>query len=201
MLSYVLDTSIFTNPDTFTQFGSDSQEAILVFLDLARQTGARFYIPSTVYNELQLIKNLETVKPQFESVVRIRSPRRYNILIPSEILYAFIDEIRQRIDRGLRVSEEHARLAHKTLESEDPGKLIARLREKYRETLRQGILDSREDADVLMLAYELEGVIVSADEGLRKWADRVGIMMVDPKIYRKVLENLIKNRSSSEEVS
>ena len=29
--------------------------------------------------------------------------------------------------------------------------------------------------DVLLLAYELDAILVSGDEGLRNWADKVGI--------------------------
>jgi hypothetical protein len=68
--------------------------------------------------------------------------------------------------------------------------LINKLRGRYREVLRQGILDSKEDVDVLLLAYELDGVLVSADEGMRKWADKVGITIVDPYHFRRILENL-----------
>ncbi len=77
------------------------------------------------------------------------------------------------------------------------GKLITRLREKYREALRQGIIDSKEDVDVLLLAYELDGVLISGDEGLRKWADKVGIKIMNPKNLRIVLESLIKHKTAT----
>jgi len=78
------------------------------------------------------------------------------------------------------------------------GKIVNKLREKYREALRQGIIDSREDVDVLLLAYELDGIIVTADEGLRKWADKVGIKLIDPKNFKGILESLIKHKAAAE---
>jgi predicted DNA-binding protein (UPF0278 family) len=48
--------------------------------------------------------------------------------------------------------------------------------------------------DVLLLAYELDGVLVSADEGLRKWADKVGVKILMPENLRSVLETLIEHR-------
>jgi len=128
---------------------------------------------------------------EFEMVVKIRSPRRYQLTVPADFLYEFIEELRYRINKGLRIAEEHTREASGC---EDVGKLIARLREKYREALRQGILDSKEDVDVLLLAYELDGVLVSADEGLRTWADKIGIKLIDPKNFRNILESLVKHK-------
>jgi RNA ligase partner protein len=190
MDNFVLDTSIFTNPEVYTQFGGSSQVAMEAFLDLARHSRAKFYMPSSVYEELCLIKKDE-VPPEFEAVVRIRSPRRFNIQVPAGILYEFIEEVRSRIDRGLRIAEEHAKMVGSSAESEEVGKVINRLRGRYREALRQGIIDSREDMDVLLLAYELDGILLSADEGLRKWADKVGVMIIRPKHLLQVMEKLV----------
>jgi len=187
MNRFVLDTSIFTNPDVFRAFGTDAQEAILTFSRLARATGAEFYMPGSVYEELGNIKNLSEVAAEFESVVRIRSPRKHEITIPSALLYELIEEVRYRIDRGLRIAEDAAKEAAQS--TVDPGKLINKLRGRYREALRQGILDSKEDVDVLLLSFELDGSLVCADEGLRKWADKVGIEIVHPLNFRSILEN------------
>jgi len=198
MENFILDTSVFTNPDIYTSFGEKDQlGAIENFIHLAIHSGARFYMPSSVYDEMLKMVDLKHVAPEFEMVVRIRSPRKFNIKIPSEVLYELIEEIRYRINKGLRIAEEHTKEAGK-LESEDVGRVINRLREKYREALRQGIIDSREDVDVLLLAFELDGTIVTADEGLRKWADKVGIKLITPKNFRGILESLIKHKSTTE---
>jgi RNA ligase partner protein len=186
MNRFVLDTSIFTNPDVFRTFGPDAQEAIRTFVRLARTTDAKFFMPGSVYEELGLIKDLSDVAADFESVVRIRSPRKHELTIPSALLYELIEEVRYRIDRGLRIAEDAAKEAANA--TADPGRLINKLRGRYREALRQGILDSKEDVDVLLLSFELEGALVCADEGLRKWADKVGIEIVHPRNFRRILE-------------
>lgn len=193
MEKYILDTSIFTNPDIYGQFGKTSEEAVQAFLDIADQTKVEFYMPSSVYDELNTMKDLDHVAPDFESTVKIRSPRKFNIQIPANIVYEFIEEVRKRIDRGLRIAEEHAKLGHAGNADKDIGPVISRLRERYRETLRQGIIDSREDMDVLLLAYELDGVLVAADEGLRTWADKIGVKILLPKHLRHILEKLIEH--------
>lgn len=187
MERYVLDTSVFTNPHIYDQFGGTAQEAIAVFLELAAQADAEFYMPGSVYDELRLIKDLDELAADFESIVHLRSPRKFALQVPAGILYELIDEVRLRIDRGLRIAEEHTRLGGG---SEDLGQVITRLRERYREALRRGIIDSREDVDVLLLAYELDGVLVSADEGLCKWADKVGVKLLTPGYFRRILEKL-----------
>ena len=197
MENFVLDTSIFTNPDIYTTFEKDQLGAIENFLHLAMHSGAGFYMPTSVYEEMIKMVDLGPLAPEFEMVVKIRSPRKYSIMIPSEILYELIEEVRHRINKGLRIAEEHTKEAGKVTEN-DVGKLINRLREKYREALRQGIIDSKEDVDVLLLAYELDGTVVTGDEGLRKWADKVGIKIIDARNFRGILENLIKHKTSAE---
>lgn len=192
MEKFVLDTSIFTNPDVYGQFGENVESAMTAFLVLAHHSNFEFYMPSSVYDELNTMKDLDRIAPDFEAVVRIRSPRKFNINIPADIVYEFIDEVRKRIDRGLRVAEEHTKLGHAGSTEKDIGPVISRLRERYRETLRQGIIDSREDMDVLLLAYELDGVLVAADEGLRTWADKIGVKILMPKHLRQVLEKSVK---------
>jgi RNA ligase partner protein len=188
MKRFILDTSLFTNPDVFLQFGTDAQQAILSFARIACRVDAEFFMPGSVYDELSKMKDLREIAADFESVVGLRSPRKHDLNIPSELLYELIEEVRHRIDRGLRIAEELAGEAARNVD--DHGQLINRLRGRYRETLRQGILDSKEDVDVLLLAYELDGIVVSADEGLRKWADKVGIKVLDPRHFRRILENL-----------
>ncbi len=191
MERFVLDTSVFTNPDIYTQFEEDKLGAVETFISLAAHSKWEFYMPTSVYDELNKMMDLGNLSAKFELVVKLRSPRRFNLLVPAEFLYEFIDEVRHRINKGLRIAEEYTKEAGK-LTQEEVGKLINKLREKYREALRTGIIDSKEDVDVLLLAYELDGILVSGDEGLRKWADRVGIKVINPKNFRYIIENLIR---------
>lgn len=189
---FILDTSLFTNPNVFKQFGEDSQTAIATFAALAYRARAEFYMPTAVYEELRKMRELRAVEADFERVVKLRSPRRLSLAIPSELLYEFIEEVRMRIDRGLRIAEEWTRRAGVEVESE-PGINIAKLREQYREAMRRGLIDSKEDADLFLLAYELDGTLVTADEGLKKWANKAGVKLINPLNLRKILEGLVED--------
>jgi RNA ligase partner protein len=193
---FVIDTSIFTNPLVFKQFGEEFQAAATVFLSLAARSGIEFYMPTAVYEELRKMRDLGAVEADFERVVKIRSPRRLNLSIPSELLYEFIEEVRMRIDRGLKIAEEWTRRAVAEVGG-DIGVSIAKLRERYREAMRRGLIDSKEDADLFLLAYELDGTLVSADEGLKKWADRAGVKLLNALNLRKILEGLVENKATT----
>jgi RNA ligase partner protein len=188
-LTFVLDTSVFTNPQLYKKFSEDIVDAAEDLLYLMEHSGAEFYMPLSVYEELQNMVRLEKLIPKFEMVIRLRNPRRYNLTIPAEFLYEFISDLRNRVNKGLRIAEEHVRNAQGK-QKEAVGDLIRSLREKYREALRQGILDSKEDVEVVLLAYELDAILVSADEGIRNWAKKLGIKLISPEYFKELLEEL-----------
>ncbi len=191
MEKYVLDTSIFTNRHVSNQFDEEFPAAIELFCSLAFRTPAEFYMPTAVYEELRKMRELGALEADFQRTVKIRSPRRLDLPIPSELLYEFIEEVRMRIDRGLRIAEEWTRRAA-TEGTGDTGIYIAKLRERYRDAMRRGLIDSKEDADLFLLAYELDGTLVSADEGLKKWADKAGVKLVNALHLRRIMEGLIE---------
>ena len=188
-LTFVLDTSVFTNPQLYKKFSEDILDAAEDLLYLMEHSGAEFYMPLSVYEELQNMVRLEKLIPKFEMVIRLRNPRRYNLTIPAEFLYEFIADLRNRVNKGLRIAEEHVRNAQGK-QKEAVGDVIRSLREKYREALRQGILDSKEDVEVVLLAYELDAILVSADEGIRNWAKKLGIKLISPEYFKELLDEL-----------
>jgi RNA ligase partner protein len=189
MEQFILDTSLFTNPNVYSQFDTDPQKALTSFVELALASQAQFFMPYSVYEELLTMRDLAENVGIFQAAVHLRSPRRYNLMIPSGILYELIDEVRLRIDKGLRIAEEWTKRAG-GLGEEPTETLITKLRERFRATMRQGIIDSTEDMDGLLLAYELDGVLVSADEGLKTWANKAGIKLLDCRHFKATLEIL-----------
>uniref|UniRef100_A0A7C2NYN5 RNA-free ribonuclease P n=1 Tax=candidate division WOR-3 bacterium TaxID=2052148 RepID=A0A7C2NYN5_UNCW3 len=185
MEKIVLDTSVFTNPDVYSLFGKSAKEAFRNFLELAKKSKNEFefYMPPSVFEELNLILGEESIPPEVDLTIKLKSPRRFNIEVPGFLLYELIEEVRNRINKGLRVAEEAVLVAEK----QSKEKIINRLRNKYREALRSGIIDSTEDVDLILLAMELGAAIVSADEGVRKWAEKLGVRYINPKALISVL--------------
>ena len=189
MRRFVLDTSVFTNPHVASQFGDTHVETLRTFLGIARRCPAEFYMPLSVYEEFRTMRDLEPdLAGDLETEIWVRSPRRFTLTIPSEVLYEFIDEVRGRIDRGLRIAEEHTKRAGASADM--PPELITHLRERFREAMRKGLVDSREDVDAVLLAMELDAELASADEGMRKLGNRMGVKLVTANYLRRVMENL-----------
>ncbi len=174
----VVDTSFFTNPEARDGLGESPAEALNTFLERIRpRESVELFMPPSVFDELLHFVNREDLPGDFELVVRLRSPRRFQIMVPGFLLYELIDEVRERINRGLRVAEEAVRETRQR----DPERIITMLRERYRKALREGIIDSREDVDLILLAMELDAALLTADQGIVRWAERIGLRILHPR--------------------
>ncbi len=188
-LRIVVDTSIFTNPDSSLHWGEDRATAFARFVAVARALGdrVRFAMPPSILDELREFLGGELPPSEFEVVVEIRSPDRYGQNVPGLLLYDLIDDLRGRIDKGLRVAEKHVREAHPDLVED----AIRSLRNEYRAALRAGLLDSVEDVDLILLARELDAALVSSDKAVQGWADKLSIRLIHPDQLRTSLERYL----------
>jgi hypothetical protein len=165
---YVIDTSLFVNPRAREKFGKDPSSAVLAFVRLAGPLELEVYMPPSVLLELRNFVDAAAME-ELELAVKRRAPNTYGIYLPAAVLYDFIDDIRQRVNKGLRLAEEFAKDNHP-----DNDEKLRKLRDKYREAMRTGIVDSKEDFELVLLAKELEATLVSSDEGVMKFAGQVG---------------------------
>lgn len=180
------DTSIFTNPDVYRQFGDTPvlafQNFLLLVSELEGDVGV--YLPTSVYDELKRMLPDLKIPPKARSVLKVKSPKKYELYIPAFLMYDFIEELRNRINKGLRIAEE----AVKASSYKKPEEVLKSLRRKYREILREGIVDSKEDLELILLGLELDGVILSADRGVLRMADSLGLRFWEPKEIKETLE-------------
>lgn len=185
----MLDTSVFTNPSTGKRWGEKVASALATFVDLGRRAGDRlqFFMPPSILEEVKTFLGGEELPPDFELVVSLRAPDRYGTAVPGFLLYELIEDIRARIDRGLRVAEKAVREAGPA----NLDRTITRLREHYRAVLRSGLLDSKEDVDLILLARELDAALVSSDQAVVTWAETLGVRLIEPAQLRQVVESVI----------
>lgn len=209
---FVLDTSLFITEE-IRRDGESLETAVLRLLDLiatARlEINISCHVPPSIHDELTAMLRDRAVGDEVFSrldtwVVR-KSPDRYGVTIPANIVYEFIDEMSDRVDRGLRVSEQ----ALREVEQLDPEELtrggegsekykseadrvLSNMRDNYRRALRQGVLDSREDFDLLVLARELEAGVVTEDRGIISWADAFGLRYVRGSRFPTLLEEYLR---------
>ena len=133
----------------------------------------------------------------------IKAPDKAKVQLSTDVMYTLVQEIRDRSYRGLQVAEEEMELAVKDFNGFDVqanrmefqkkiGEHIKKLRERYRNATRTKFLDSVADLDVITLAKELDGVVVSADEGVLLWARSCGVREVLPHVLKEEFEALLQ---------
>ncbi len=186
---FIIDTSIFTNNDVYIAFGRTPTTALKNFLKLiSKLDGPKFYMPPSIYEELMNFVDINRIPKDLHVRIFQKPPKKYEMDVPAFLLYELIEDVRHRIDKGLRVAEQAVRNAVTDKEEE----MIASLRKKYRSALREGIIDSKEDVDLILLAKELDGVLVTADTGIMTWADKLGIRYVESRNLRGIINSLVK---------
>lgn len=188
-LKVVLDTSLFVNPDVRISLGSNPTEALETFLFLAAQIHVlEFYMPPSIFEELLCFVERDKIPADLLLILHQKPPKKHELKTPAFLLYELIEDIRERVNKGLRVAEKAVRSTeHKKMDE-----IIQDMRRKYREALREGIIDSKEDVDLLLLAMELDALLITADHGLIKWAEKLGIRWLFPEKFKEYLMSAIK---------
>ena len=203
---FVLDTSLFITEE-IRRDDESLEDAVLRVLDLIAHArlnlGISCYVPPTIHDELTTMLEARGVDDEVYSklntwVVR-KHPDRYDVSIPANVVDSFVDEMSDRVDRGLRVSEDAVRRAEETdgqpLEDHEYkteiDAIISDLREKYRRAMRTGVLDSREDFDLLILARELEAGVVTEDTGIIAWTEDFGLRYIRGREFPDLLEQYL----------
>jgi RNA ligase partner protein len=205
---FVLDTSLFLT-DEIRRDDEDLEAAVSRLLHLISRAKLELdiscYIPPTVHEELTTVLRNRGVGEgsvsKLNTWVIKKNPARYEVMIPAEIVYGFIDEMSDRVDRGLRVSERAVRRAEEAEEAEGGDdqavrtavdQVVSDLREEYRSTLRRGVLDSREDFDLLILAREMDAGVVTEDTGLVSWAEDFGLRYLRGRDFPGLVEQYLR---------
>ncbi len=191
----VLDTSLFVNPEIRRDFGDTPTEALEAFLFLAAQLPImEFYMPPSIFKELMHFVNKDKLAGDMLFFLKQKPPSRYEMTVPATFLYELVEEMRERINKGLRIAETAVR----TVEQKGQPETIRELRRKYREALREGIIDSRQDVDLILLAKELDAILVTADQGVIHWAEKLGIKWLYPEMFREFLASSIRRVSETD---
>lgn len=163
----VVDTSVFVNPETMELFGGSVGSAIEGFLDICWKFSLEIYMPLSIFREISTFAPAETLKTLRTRAV-VRAPDLYNMQVPAATFHTFVRDLRQRVNKGLHIAE-------KAIKSDDVPENVKWVRQHYREALRSGIVDSVEDLEVVLLAREAGGIILTADQGIANMADSFGI--------------------------
>jgi RNA ligase partner protein len=197
---YVIDTNIFFNLEVKSGLGDNPraiiEEVTRLGKTLKEQNKGAFYMPPRILEEfLGFVDVNDSYVKDFMSTVVVKAPDVSKLQFPGEVFYKLVEEMRHRSYRGLQVSEEElinagkSMLEHKDLSHIDFQKAIgehtSKLRDRYRQATRFKFLDSVADLDLLMLAQELNGAIITSDEGVTRWARIFGIKEIVPQVLKE----------------
>ena len=72
------------------------------------------------------------------------------------------------------------------------GEIIKKFRLRYRQATRFGFLDSTADLDLIVLTKEIDGFLVSTDEGVLLWGKTFGVKIMSALGFRRRLEHLFE---------
>ncbi len=207
---FILDTNLFFNLEADSGLGKDSREIMIKLYEYALALGqekVQFYMPPAIVDEIMtfLPEGDEALK-KLLSVVQVKSPDISQIAFSAKVFYTMVDDIRQRSYRGLQVAEEELHIIAKSMlgttelghieYQKRAGEHIAKLRERYRNATRTKFLDSTADLDIIVLAKELDGSVVTADEGVMVWARIFGVKESKPQVLKDQLEVLLHQASA-----
>lgn len=188
---YVLDTNLFFNFEPGMGLSQKTEETIRLMTKVAvsmqKQNKASFVLsPKIVEEILSFFDNKnQPFLQEFFSAVRIQSPDAGMVTLPTHAIGLLVEEMRQRGRRGLQVAiEELGKTAQAfmgTVQMPRPefqkkvGEFIRALRDRHRQATRVGFIDSLADFDCILLAKQLNGTLVTTDEGLLRWAREFGV--------------------------
>jgi len=193
MDTYILDTNLFFNMQAGLNFGKSTDE-VIKNMTLCGKKVELFMPPRIVEEFLSFFENKEQENiKKLLAVITVKSPVIESFQFPASIFYTLVEDIRNRSYRGLRVGEEEIEQAGKSLMNAGPlskmdfqkrvGQQIKGFRDRYRQATRVGFLDSVADLDIIVLAKETNGTVVSTDEGLLKWSRLFGVKEMSPSVF------------------
>jgi len=208
MERYVLDTNIFFNISSDLNLGKTTKEVIVnltsIIKKLKEKKKTEFFMPEAIVNEFLSFfdDKKQDFLTDFLSLINVKNPSVDNVLFSGWVFYLLVDEARKRAYRGLNIAEEEIINAawkflaiKKDLSKKDfqltVGEIIKRFRQRYRQATRVGFLDSVADLDLIVLAKEIDGFLVSTDEGVLSWGKIFGTKIIPALVFRKRLESLL----------
>ena len=173
---------------------------------LKKTKTAAFFMPPRAVSEFLSFfddKDQSFIK-DFLSAVNVESPDLGKISFPATVFYKLIDDIRGRSYKGLNVAEEEIEAAAKEFSGKKIetkkdfqiglGAFIRKFRERYRNATRVGFLDSLADLDLIVLAKQKDGFLVSTDEGVLSWGRTFGVKEMPASVFAKRLQSLLLSR-------
>ena len=201
MDKYVIDTNIFFNMEAATGLGKSTAELAKMIEKAENNTNSKIELlaPPSIAAEIKTFfkKQDDPLLNKILGFLTITSPSINKVQISAQVLSDIVEDYRQRSFRGMKIAEEEltataqAFMGRETLVQKEfqiaVGKIISKLRERYRNATRTGTLDSQADFDLIALALEQDACLVTADEGVLNWGRKIGLKEMSPVTFGKTI--------------
>ena len=200
MNTYVLDTNILFNMEAQLGLGNSTKEILenlVKILPIAQKQQEVVVVPPAIVQEMESFFDNQdgSVLKAFLGFVTVRSPSVCDISISGAIFNTLIDDYRSRAYRGMKVSEEEITKTAEMFMGKEVlpqkefqitiGKIVTSLRDRYRNATRTGTIDSQADFELIMIAKESQGALVTSDEGVKLWARKIGVTEMSSQVFGK----------------
>jgi len=200
MNTYIIDTNILFNMEASMGLGPTTKEILqnlVKILPLAKKNNEELLMPPAIVQEIESFfdNQDDALLKAFLGFVTVRSPSYHDNAFSGDLFNDLIEDYRSRAYRGMKVSEEEIiKTAETFMGSEvlpqkefqkSVGKIISRLRDRYRNATRTGTIDSQADFDIIMLAKESGGHLITTDEGIIAWSRKIGVTEMSAQVFGK----------------
>jgi len=203
MTRYILDTNLFFNMEARMGLG-DTTINIVHSLKAVSQNVPKdefeHLAPPAIVQEITTFFDTpdDHVLQDILGFLTVKSPSISTQSLPASIVAALIEDYRQRAYRSMKVAEEEVIrgaelfmgkevLPHKEFQMAC-GKILTKMRERFRTATRTGTIDSAADFDLIMLALEQDAFLVSTDEGVMHWARQIGVKEMSSVTFGKKMK-------------
>ncbi len=203
MSVYIIDTNILFNMEANMGLGPSTKEILqnlVKILPLANKKEEQLLMPPAIVQEIQSFfdNQDDALLNTFLGFVTVRSPSYHDIAVSGDIFNELIEDYRSRAYRGMKVSEEEIIKTAETFMGKEVlpqkefqksvGKIVSSLRDRYRNATRTGTIDSQADFDLIMLAKESGGNLVTTDEGIIAWSRKIGVTEMSAQVFGKKMQ-------------
>ncbi len=206
MNRYIIDTNLLFNMEAKMGLG-DTTAAIVKNLvgaiEKAPSQELEILVPPTIVQEItSFFDNPEDdlLKLLLGSLT-VKSPVTSEQSISAVIFEHLIEDYRTRAYRAMKVAEEELTATAQKFMGKEVlpqkefqmacGKIITKLRERYRNATRTGTIDSKADFELIMLAKEQDGYLVTTDEGVTYWARLMGVKEMSSSVFGKKMQGYL----------
>lgn len=206
MKRYIIDTNLFFNMEASMGLGettADIVKNLVKAVQKAPENDLEIIVPPAIVQEItsffdspddQLLKSL------FGSIT-VKSPSTSEQSVSATIFEQLIEDYRDRAYRAMKVAEEEAINTAQMFMGKEVlpqkefqmacGKILTKLRERFRNATRTGTIDSKADFELIMLARETDGYLVTTDEGVTYWARLLGVKEMSSSVFGKKMQEYL----------